>query len=86
MIFVAVIGVVYIVFAVSYLEGWNTKQLQIKVIQAPEHHLAMINNQEAIVSTNQNGERSARVKYEFCEPLSWTDNCRWDREIISVNW
>ena len=86
MIFVAVIGVVYIGWAMIYLQNWNTGQLQIKVIQAPETHLAMINGRESVIYTRKDGTRLARVQYKKCSDVAIiggiVEHC--DREIISV--
>ena len=56
------------------------------VIDGYEKHLAQINGQDAIVFEHTDGTYSARVNYAYCEPLSFVDDCRWDRENINIIW
>jgi len=81
-IFIILVIIVCLRFVVKYSKTENTEMIQ----QGYTKHTAQINGQNATVWEYADGTFSARVQYAYCEPLSFTDDCRWDREIIDVHW
>jgi len=59
----------------------------IKELDTPhyEMYVAEINGVETVIYEDEEGNKSARVQYEYCEPLNFIDNCRIDSRIINID-
>lgn len=79
---IVVVGFVMLFIGLNSL--YNESKDKISGIYQAEHYIAQINGGDAIIWIEEDGSYSARVQYERCEPLGWIDDCRWDREIIKV--
>jgi len=77
--------IIVCLFRVFYLPERDKEQLQI--IQAPEHHIVLINKIETVMSVYQDGTREFAVQYEYCRDVATITGKRerCDREIIRIS-
>ena len=59
----------------------------IKELDTPHYeiYVAEINGVETVIYEDKEGNKSARVQYEYCEPLNFIDDCRIDSKIINID-
>lgn len=68
-------------FKIFYSE--NNIEQQYSFVCVKEY-IAQINGQDSKICEHQDGTKTAMIHYAYCKPLSFINNCRWDRENFSV--